>query len=130
MLETLIKLFYEHCEKIIDLVTVEQEHSKMKSADPVEGDTLKWETEIFQDIIKNLMSIVIAGYSFYLLSWADELGNQVRKTKVEDEEKKFERDQNKPTIESYSKYDHLIIDYFKELETLPEGESCEKYRTE
>ena len=40
-LETSIKLFCEHNEKIIDLVTVEQKHSKMKYADPVEGDTLK-----------------------------------------------------------------------------------------
>ena len=102
----------------------------MKYADSVEGDTLKWEAEIFQDIIENLMSIVIAGYSFYLLSWTDEVGNQIRKIKVEEEEKKSQSDQNKPKIESDSKYDQLIVDYFKELEALPEGESCEKYWTE
>ena len=73
---------------------------------------------------------VITEYSFYLLSWTDEVGNKIRKAKVEEEEKKSQSDQNKPKIESDSKYYQLIIDYFKELEALPEGESCEKYCTE
>ena len=98
MLETSIKLFCEYNEKRINLVTVEQEHSKILSADPVEGDTLKWEAEIFQDIIENLMSIVITEYSFYLLSWTDEVSNKIRKAKVEEKEKKSQSDQNKPKI--------------------------------
>ena len=58
-------------------VIPEQEPAKLKSADSIESIAQKLESEIFQDIIKNLIAIITAGYSIYLLSCSTKVTIQI-----------------------------------------------------
>ena len=59
-------------------VASEQEPAKLKHTYSIEGIVQKLESEIFQDIIKNLIAIITAGYNVYLLSCSSKVTIQIK----------------------------------------------------
>lgn len=133
VLDISTKLFRQHADNKIVFVTAEHELIKPKSADPADGVPLKSETEIFQDVIENLTSIAIAGYSLYLLSCSTETTKQIKR--LNDEETKqpvnatnasnTSQTQKQSTVSS--SYDQLCTDYFKDIDALADTENCDQY---
>lgn len=78
LLEISAKLFRAHLGSKIIFVTPEQEPAKLKPADSIESMAQKPESEIFQDVIENLVTIITAGYSVYLLSCSNETATQTQ----------------------------------------------------
>ena len=105
----------------------EQVPAKLKSADSIESTAQKLEYEIFQDVIENLVAIITAGYSVYLLSCSSEMITQIKLLNQEESKQLNTASGGEKREATNSNFDPLCTDYFRGIDSLAGTKSWYQY---
>lgn len=122
LLEISTRLFRAHLGSKIVFVAPEQEPAKLKPADSIESTAQKPESEIFQDVIENLVAIITAGYSVYLLSCSSEVTTQIKLLNQEESKQPNTASGGEKREATNSNFDPLCTDYFRGIDALAGAE--------
>ena len=108
-------------------VASEQEPAKLKHTYSIEGIAQKPEFEIFQDVIENLVAIITARYSVYLLSCSSEMTIQIKLLNQEESKQPNTVSGDQKLIATSSNFDLLCTDYFRVIDSLAGAKGWYQY---
>ena len=118
LFEISTKLFRANLDSKIMFVALEQVFAKLKSADSYESTAHKPKYKIFQDVIENLVAIITAGYSVYLLSCSSEMITQIKLLNQEEIKQPNTASGGEKREATNSNFDPLCTDYFRGIDLL------------